>query len=283
MLNAPLFRARSGHLVTEADVITALRAVKSHEAEILFVHSGISFGSPLPTLTRAELLGRLHRCLLSLDVPTIVMPTFTFSFCNGLDYDVRGSRSRMGSLNEFFRNLPGTVRSVDPLMSCAAAGRELRVVTDIGHDSCGKDSTFDHIHCAGARARFLFLGVEPAKCMTYTHYVEERLSVPYRYNRPFSGRVTYTNGHTTRDTYNLYVRYQGVTPISDDRFQSALLQEGIMERAPLGDSAVFAISEPQAYQAISGAIVSTPDYFITVPFNLSQVTTDFRVRDMVAL
>jgi len=189
----------------------------------------------------------------------------------------------MGSLNEFFRQLPGTVRSVDPLMSCAAAGRELSVVTDIGHDSCGKDSTFDHIHCAGARARFLFLGVEPAKCMTYTHYVEEQLSVPYRYNRTFTGLVTDANGHTTRATYNLFVRYHGVNPIGDDRFQSVLLQQGIMERVPLGDTAVFAITEPQVYQAISDAIKSTPDYFITAPFNLSQVTTDFHVRDMVAL
>ena len=282
-MSSALFQTKSGSIVSDTDVVDALREVRAHEAEILFVHSEISFGTPVPALARTELLGHLHRCLLGLGVPTIVMPTFTFSFCNGVDYDVRASRSKMGALNEYFRRLPDTVRSVDPLMSCAAAGRELELVQNIGRHSCGERSTFDLIHRAGSRAKFLFVGVEPAKCMTYTHYVEERLAVPYRYGRDFTGQVTDARGVTSRETYQLYVRYHGVTPIGDDRFQAMLLRRGLLARVPLGDNAVFCVDEPTAYRAIAETIEASPDYFITEPFDASKVSREFRVKDMVAL
>lgn len=75
------------------------------------------FGTPNPNLKRKELLGEIYETLLTLKVSTICMPTFTFSFCNGKDYDPRHSGSKMGALNEYFRKQDGVIRSVDPLMS----------------------------------------------------------------------------------------------------------------------------------------------------------------------
>jgi aminoglycoside 3-N-acetyltransferase len=279
----PLFRTADSSWVTDADLNRALRELGADEAEILFIHSGMGFGLPNLDLKRSELLGSVWDCLLGLEVPTLVCPTYTFSFCNGVDYDVRQSRSRMGALNEYVRQLPGAVRSVDPLMSCAAVGRNLDLVRDLGHNSCGAGSTFDKIHARGAAARFLFLGVEPAKCMTYTHYVEERLHVPYRYDREFRGNVTDAQGRSTPETYTLPIRYHGVIPITDDRFQRRLLGDHMLKSIPCGDSYLYAIDEPTAYRAITERIEANPKYFIMEPFDRSRVTTDFQIRDMVAL
>ena len=97
-MSVPLFQASGGAWVTDSDLIQSLRVVRADEADVLFVHSEMSFGLPNPDLKRSELLGAVWRCLQGLEVPTLVVPTFTFSFCNGHDYDVRWSRSKMGAL-----------------------------------------------------------------------------------------------------------------------------------------------------------------------------------------
>ena len=278
-----LFRSRHGHLIHALDIASALREVRAHECDVLFVHSGMSFGTPITGVGRQDLLGALLECLRNLRVPTIVMPTFTFSFCNGVNYDVKSSRSRMGSLNEYFRAQPSAVRSLDPLMSCTAEGRDLSLVTATGCNSCGEQSTFDLLHKSNARTKFLFLGVEPAKCMTYTHYLEERLAVPYRYNRPFTGTVTDQQGHTYQQTCQLFVRYSGVTPIPDDRFQSLLIDKDLLRWTTVGDGRIFCIDEADAFSELKATIQSTPNYFITEPFDPRSVTRDFDVEDMVAL
>lgn len=278
-----LFRTRHGTVIHDHDIVSSLRDVGSQDCDVLFVHSEMSFGTPVTGIRRQELLTTLLNCLRALRVETIVMPTFTFSFCNGINYDVKSSRSKMGSLNEHFRSQPGVVRSTDPLMSCAAEGRELTLVNSVGQYSCGEGSTFDLLHKTESRVKFLFLGVEPAKCMTYTHYVEERLGVPYRYNRPFTGRITDGQGRNYEKTYQLYVRYKGVTPIPDDRFQSLLIQKNVLKWSAIGDSKIFCINEKDAYASLESTIQINPNYFITEPFNRESVTTDFSAHDMVAL
>lgn len=278
-----LFRTRHGTFIHDQDIASSLRNVGAQECDVLFVHSEMSFGTPIAGIRRHELLTTLLNCIRELRVETIVMPTFTFSFCNGMNYDVRYSRSRMGSLNEYFRSQPGVVRSTDPLMSCAALGRELSLVTSVGQNSCGEGSTFDLLHKTKSRVKFLFFGVEPAKCMTYTHYVEERLGVPYRYNRPFTGTITDGQGRSYEKTYQLYVRYKGVTPIPDDRFQSLLIHKDVLKWSAIGDSKIFCIDEKNAYASLESTIQTIPNYFITEPFNRNCVTTDFNAHDMVAL
>ena len=117
------------------------------------------------------------------------VPTFTFSFCNRQHYCVPTSASKMGAFNEFVRRVPEAVRSIDPLMSNAVLGDDPDIVTNLSRNSIGEGSTFDKLHQRGAGVKFLFLGTTVSDCFTYTHYVEERLAVPYRYNRTFTGRI----------------------------------------------------------------------------------------------
>src|SRR5271165_1470278 len=214
-----LFQNPDGTWITTSRVLALLERVKAPEAGILYIHSGMTFGSPNPELSRRELLSHLYGVIESLGVPTICVPTFTFSFCNGNDYCVETTPSKMGALNEFIRKLPEAVRSVDPLMSAVVIGEDRDLVTDLGRNSIGENSTFDKLHRRGAGLKFLFLGTTVSECFTYTHYVEERLAAPYRYNREFSGVIT-QNGRSWRDSYNLFVRYRGVVPSSDGMLEN---------------------------------------------------------------
>lgn len=267
--------------VTSSDLLRCLEAVDAADCRLLFVHSEMSFGKPNPDLGKSALLQGVLDTLLELKVPTLVVPTFTFSFCNGTSYNVKESRSKMGVFNEYIRRLPETERSVDPLMSCAALGADKSVVRDLGHNSIGEGCTFDKIHAAKT-GRFLFLGVGAAKCMTYTHYVEERVHVPYRYDKPFTGAIV-DGDREYQDTYNLYVRYNGVIPESTTKFEDFIVREGLMKKVPCGDNFVSSIAESVAYDTIAGKIREDASYFLAAPAPEKKDTTFALKSEMVAL
>ncbi len=279
MKDTVLFQGREP--VTNSDLLRCLESVGAADCKLLFVHSEMSFGRPNPQLGKSALLQAMLDTLLELGVPTLVVPTFTFSFCNGVSYNVQQSRSKMGVLNEYIRRLPETVRSVDPLMSCAALGADMSVVTDLGHQSIGEGSTFDKIHAAKT-GRFLFLGVGAAKCMTYTHYVEEREHVPYRYDRPFTGTIV-DGAREYQDTYNLHVRYKGVVPESTTKFEDFIVRAGLMKKVACGDNFISSIAEPVAYDAIAGKIREDAEYFLAAPAPAQKDPTFELASEMVAL
>ena len=95
--------------------------------------------------------------------------------------------------------------------------------------------------------------------------------------------VTDVEGRTTRETYRLFVRYQKVVPIADDRFQRLLIREGRLATSKYGDNYLYSIDELTAYKSVSERLAVDPSYFLREPFDRERVTTDFHVQDMVAL
>ena len=205
-----LFLSKEGTWVTNKTMLETLTSIGADQCDILYIHTSLSFGTPNLLLKKKELLSEILNVIKNLGVKTICMPTFTFSFCNGLDYDPVKSPSRMGILNEFFRKQDGVIRSNDPLMSVALMGEDKDLVTGIGHVSCGENSTFDKIRHRD-NVKFLFLGPKIGDCLTYMHYLEWLYSVDYRYNRIFRGVVN-INGNSNVEEYSLFVRYNSVIP-----------------------------------------------------------------------
>ena len=281
MYKGPLFDSSSGE-VTAKKFRESLLASGADESEILYVHSGLTFGRPAQGLSRTNLLDELVEAILSLEVSTICMPTFTFSFCNGMDFDVQNSRSQMGALNEHFRKRSDTHRSAEPLMSVAAVGEDLDLIENLGIESTGENSTFDKINKRD-NVKFLFLGVHPGDCFTYMHYLEWKAKVPYRYNRDFTGTVT-DNGASSIVTKELFVRYQGVVPNSASYTYGDLLQEsGHLTRIMIGDSSISCVAREPAEDLYLELLEKDSNYFITDPFDFSKVTNDFNAKNMVSL
>ena len=184
-----LFLTKNGQWVTNKSMLETLLSIGADKCDVLYIHTALSFGQPNPQLKKSVMLGELLNVIKALGVKTVCMPTFTFSFCNGLDYNPATSASRMGVLNEFFRKQEGIIRSADPLMSVALMGEDKDLVTGVGHVSCGENSTFDKLRHRD-NVKFLFLGPKIGDCLTYMHYMEWLYTVDYRYNRVFRGNVT---------------------------------------------------------------------------------------------
>jgi aminoglycoside 3-N-acetyltransferase len=268
--------------VTSDGLRAALDGVQAHDCRVLYMHTGLSFGIPNPKLSRAELLDAIYKTIRSLGVPTLCVPTFTFSFCNGEDYDSTRSKSRMGALNEFIRLRPEAVRSVDPLMSVAVVGEDRDLAENLGHESIGANSTFDKLSRRQG-VKFLFLGVGVGDCFTYMHYLEWLAGVPYRYNRDFTGNITHM-GKTYEDTYKLFVRYNNVKPNTASYTYEKLLEDrGLLRVAALGGSSIQCTAEPEAREVYLELLRRDPNYFIEQPFRAVAADRTFMATNMVAL
>lgn len=282
MPTTTLFDSPAGP-VTDANLREAFVRVGADQSRVLYVHSGLTFGTPAPGVGRRDLLERVLDVLRGLGVPTLCMPTFTFSFCNGTSFDRQRSRSSMGALNEHFRQQHDVERSLDPLMSVAAVGDDLDLVRNLGEQSIGRDSTFDKL-AHRDDVRFLFLGVRPGACFTYMHYLEWKANVPYRYDRDFTGDVI-DDGAATTVTKKLFVRYNGVFA-SDTSFdyERQLLSLGHLSEASIGASSISCMERGVAERLYLDLLATDPNYFITEAFDPSRVDTEFHPpAPMVAL
>lgn len=277
-----LFKTAQGTPVTCDDLRAALDGVQAYDCRVLYMHTGLTFGLPNPDLSRAELLDAIYQTVRGLGVPTLCVPTFTFSFCNGEDYDSARSKSRMGAINEYIRQRPEAVRSGDPLMSVAVVGEDRDLAENLGHESIGANSTFDKLSRRQG-VKFLFLGVGLGDCFTYMHYLEWAAHVPYRYNREFTGKITH-HGKTGQETYTLFVRYNNVKPnAASYTYEKVLEERSLLRVAPLGDSSIRCVGEHDARAVYLELLQGDPNYFIVEPFSPEEADREFVAKTMVAL
>ena len=278
-----LFLANNGEWVTNKSLLETLLSLEADKCDTLYIHTSLSFGRPNPQLKKSALLFELLNVIKTLDVRTICMPTFTFSFCNGLNYDPATSASRMGALNEFFRKQEGVIRSLDPLMSVALFGEDKDLVTGIGHVSCGENSTFDKLRHRD-NVKFLFLGPKIGDCLTYMHYLEWLYSVDYRYNRIFRGEVT-VDGRSSIEEYALFVRYKSVVPnAASYLYEQRMYDNGTAFIAPCGDGTISIVEEKNASIEYKKCLDENPYFFVDFENDLFVKDKTFRLEsEMVAM
>lgn len=280
-MSKTLFMGKNGP-VTSASLLNNLREVSSDDCDLLYVHSALSFGKVEPTMKRSEVLEEIYGTLLSLDVPTLCFPTYTFSFCNGENYNVDTSKSQMGALNEYVRVANNSTRSLDPLMSVAVSGKNLELVANVSKSSIGTDSTFDRIRKL-PNVKFLFLGVDLGACFTYMHYLEWEAKVPYRYERTFSGNVVVGDKASSIDQ-DLFVRYNNIKPnLASYDYQKMLAESKILKTVNVGDSAISCVDEESAREVYLGLLEKDPNFFIEGKFDGGNLDSNFEAKNMIAL
>lgn len=278
-----LFLAKDGNWVTNKSLIETLLSLGADKCDILYIHTSLSFGQPNPQLKKSAMLGELLNVIKALGVKTVCMPTFTFSFCNGLDYNPATSASRMGVLNEFFRKQEGVIRSADPLMSVALMGEDKDLVTGFGHVSCGENSTFDKLRHRD-NVKFLFLGPKIGDCLTYMHYMEWLYSVDYRYNRVFRGNVT-IGDKTSVEEYALFVRYKSVIPnAASYDYEQKMYDNGTAFIAKCGDGTISIVDEKNASLEYKKCLDENPYYFVDFENGVFVKDKTFKLdHEMVAM
>lgn len=173
------------------DLAAGLRQVGLHEGGLVFAQVGMGMlGVPREGLTTMPtlfwvVLGAFQDVLG--ETGTLVVPTYTMSFCRGEDYDPERSPSTAGPFTELFRQQPDTKRSLDPIMSVASRGPlSERLLKDLPNNCFGKDSVYDRLLRFGGMICAVGVGF---RFINVVHHVETMVGVPYRYDKLFRGRV----------------------------------------------------------------------------------------------
>jgi len=283
MKEIKLFFDRQGKPITNIDFLNILEQLKANDCDILYIHSALTFGTPNPEIKRTEILEELYNVILKLNVPNILMPTYTFSFCNGRIYDPVNSKSKMGALNEYFRVSGGVKRSSDPLLSVAIMGKNMNLINQIGIESIGKGSNFDLIR-KQKNVKFLFIGTKIGDCFTYMHYLEWLYNVDYRYNRSFKG-IVIEDGREIEKEYILFVRYYGVIPNNGSYiYEQNMYDKGIAKKYLIGDNAISIVEESLAADYYKECLNLNPYFFVNTNYLFEEKNKTFLLdKEMVAL
>ncbi len=264
-------------IVTNYDMLEALKKISADKCELLFIHTDISsFGMPNRNLKKKKLLSAVYEVIKKLGVDTIVFPAFTFSFANGEAFDLNKSSAKyMGALNEYVRKMPDSIRSMDPLMSVVAVGKRANEFAEVGKSCMGEDGMFSLLHKI-PNVKFLFLGAKPTHCFTYAHYVEAVQNVPYRFEKWYKGIVIDENGNERQYNAALHAACKGIYPAAMTPFEKHMKRNDGYDQIKLGSGIITCFSEKDAYQAMLDALDENIYGFLQKPFVESDLVNEVK-------
>jgi aminoglycoside 3-N-acetyltransferase len=235
-----------GRAIIEQDFVDALRRVGVVEGDTIFVHSDIKVFGKIGVDDKATLLRSLVHALQKSvgSSGTLVMPTFSYSFCKNEIYDVHATRSTVGALTDFFRSQEGVHRSVHPIFSVAAWGKHANEFMQTSKDSFGEGTSFDTLHRLGGK--IVFLGTDFRSC-TFLHHVEQMHQVPYRFMKTFEGTIV--DGDTTyHDAYTYFVRPLDGTIDNDFTvIEPRLRDAGALRETTVGAARIMSVAAKKLY------------------------------------
>lgn len=234
-----LYQTENGKLYY-SDFVNALKESGIEKGDTIFVHSDISIFGKLSTSDRNFLLQNLVNALEESvgEGGTVILPTFTYSFCNKEMYNVSDTSSTVGILTEFFRRQKNVKRTTHPIFSVAVWGKNKEKLMELGKDSFGENSIFGKLH--KMKGKLLFLGADFQSC-TFVHHIEKMHGIPYRFVKKFSGKIN-DGSKEYNDEYEYFVRYLGKNVINDfSKFEKYLLDNNLMKEVKLGNGKIMVV------------------------------------------
>ena len=229
----------------------ALKRAGLKAGDTIFSHSNVGyFGYPEEGQTAEAIFQTILGAFQDVLGPegTLVVPTFTYSFCKGEAFDPDQTPSTCGMFTEMLRLHPGARRSRDPIFSVAALGPKAESLTlNVPPECFGRNSFWDR-----------FLGEDGVICnlnfdagSTFIHYAERCLNVPYRYDKLFTG-ILAQGGQSSKGSAIYFCR-DLTNPDSEpafDAFDVAAREQGFVRSETVGRGAIVAIAASNVYELI---------------------------------
>ena len=135
----------------------------------------------------------------------MIIPTFNFDFCKGLDFSIKNTVSQMGTLSESLRLKAEKNRTWHPVYSFVTFGKiPKELIKKQNYSAYGRESIFNWI--TENDGKIGVIDLPDQKSMTYYHHVEESLKVNWRFMKTFVGNYTDFNNKTYKTEAKIYVR-----------------------------------------------------------------------------
>ena len=219
----------------------AFRQAGVKNGDVVMLHADAMVLAQLPPMPAEQRYQCLFDVLEKILGPqgTLVMPTFTYSLTKGECYDPDKTPSTVGALTEYFRKMPSVYRSCDPIFSVSARGALAKEFANVDINDCfGESSVFGLLNNNNAHLICFGCGLDR---LTYTHYVEQKIPVDYRYFKTFSGTII---RHGTSEHIQMRYFVRDLTRDSEinlSSLQSKLSENGLLKKVPTGRIALYSV------------------------------------------
>ena len=149
---------------------------------------------------------------------TLLFPTFNWEFCKGKPFDYKKTPGKTGALGNKALFINDFKRSKHPIYSFVIWGKHKQELCQIdSKSSFGQSTIFDFMNQNNAKA--LVIGLPSLQGLTFIHYVEKMVGVPYRYDKDFTGLYIDELGNQEEKTYTMYVRDLVMNPLHINGFE----------------------------------------------------------------
>lgn len=247
------------------DILDALQEVGLKKGDTVFIHSNIGFYGRMENAASADQLCEYFFAALKETVGekgTIVVPTFSYSFCHNEEYHVNSTVSGCGMFSEYMRKQPDVERSMDPNFSIAAWGDLKQYYTEnCAHESFGAGSFWERF--LAKNGKILCMNMDCGS--TFVHYLENLNQVEYRYNKAFNGEMWNQEENYKRDYFVHYV-YALERPEHGPffgRLDKKCHEQGICTTAELGKGTML-LMEASRYAELITDTLRTEPFFLTI-------------------
>jgi aminoglycoside 3-N-acetyltransferase len=246
-----------------SDILSSLKKVGICRGDTLFIHSNVGFFGKMEGANDADsFYSNFKRAIFEVigDEGTIVVPTFSYSFCKKLPFDPEDTPGVCGIFSEMVRKDPQSLRSEDANFSVAAIGKNSRMLTEKAPShSFGPDSFWERFMKIGGKiCNFNFDAGS-----TFIHYVEKFLRVPYRYDKPFPG--LFISGGKKEESVFYHFVYDLEKPGNEAsfiKFDKKARESGMLKTANLGKGSITCISASDTFKIIKEELKVNPAFLI---------------------
>ena len=186
---------------------------------------------------------------------TLLFPVFSWDWCRGKGFNIKSTKGEVGTLqNWVLDNRDDFKRTRHPMYSFMVWGKDRDYLTSMDNqDAWGHASPFYYLQTHGAKQ--LLFDIESYQGLTFGHYVEQEVAVPYRHPKYFFGNYTDENGITEKRMYSMYVRDLNVESgvgIHNDW----LIEKHVAKRATWEGNALTVVDLRKAYPIIREDMLS---------------------------
>lgn len=136
---------------------------------------------------------------------TVMIRAFSWDFCHGKGFDIRKTKSQVGSLGNAALKDSSFKRTKHPMYSWLVWGKyQVELVGMNNVESFAEDSPFAFLY--EYNGKHVRLGNTKNDSFSQRHYAELLANVPFRYIKMFHGTYKDVDGNETRKEYSMYVR-----------------------------------------------------------------------------
>ena len=187
---------------------------------------------------------------------TILVPSFTYSFCKTKKFDKNLTKSEVGNFSKIFGSRINVKRTNHPIFSFYIKGKNWDYYNKAKLDICfGRDSTFDLFY--KKNGKIIVFGNSFEKSATFLHHIEEKAKVPYRFYKFFKGEII-DNRKNKKLNVSYYVRKLSLK--TELKFKKSLFKK--LKKTNFERFQVYSISSKKLYNYCMNRLKKNKKYLV---------------------